>query len=633
MTIAAKSFRDMFPDVASLHAALNEHGYKCDRALAAQLYAALLAKPTPGFFAFGRAGVGKTFVAETLAKVTGSELVYYQCMPGSREDDLFLKLMPNRRGEVVSVPGPIVRACELAQQNRRVLLMLDELDKARPSFDSTLLDFLQSGRVNFGDISLQLTADQLSLLTVIIGMNDERELSEPLERRLPLIEFKAISVPLMRELLLRKHGADPYERALVDPAVKLYADCLQLGINCGTQVLSQLISAAALLGEDADWDTLVRQFVTKRADRHQLLVQHSYSSASEADADAGYDSEPQEDRSRLNVEAYSTPVVAEAQAEAPAPRMPQLRLMELPLDDPEPAPPEEEQEFAGFVTDNEEAYDCLVRCFGEPGDTQVRVGPARVLDNGYIVFDAPLPLSDFPRLEEAGLLVHGQLTFVADHVDFEVVDTFVRGHKEWRYNRYSKQVVHAVYRSKRDSSEAQILWVNGRLELAVTAYDPDSRGLGVERLLKALDEHRVQHRVRDRSRTYEVSVRLGAGYRARVKIDRVNVIATGRVEAKGEILVPVCKEPKGGYRLPGLLHIEDAADLAPSLFNGWGASNSVVEHDGQLWYKSSWSYEAPSVGEAVHKAMHAMTKRCVQFALRVRALKREIALAERINTR
>ena len=70
-----------------------------------------------------------------------------------------------------------VRATRTARfAQRPVILVLDEWDKTRPSADSFLLDFLQTGRVNFS--GRVYTAD-LARLMVFLTFNVERELSEP----------------------------------------------------------------------------------------------------------------------------------------------------------------------------------------------------------------------------------------------------------------------------------------------------------------------------------------------------------------------------------------------------------------------------------------------------------------------
>src|SRR6478672_13588989 len=66
--------------IEDVQAALREHGYIAERGLATALYLALkLPKP---LFLEGEAGVGKTEVAKTLARILGTDLIRLQCYEG-----------------------------------------------------------------------------------------------------------------------------------------------------------------------------------------------------------------------------------------------------------------------------------------------------------------------------------------------------------------------------------------------------------------------------------------------------------------------------------------------------------------------------------------------------------------------
>src|SRR6476659_26791 len=69
-----------FDTIDALQQALEQHGYVAERGLATALYLALkLPKP---LFLEGEAGVGKTEVAKTLARILGTELIRLQCYEG-----------------------------------------------------------------------------------------------------------------------------------------------------------------------------------------------------------------------------------------------------------------------------------------------------------------------------------------------------------------------------------------------------------------------------------------------------------------------------------------------------------------------------------------------------------------------
>jgi len=140
----------------------------------------------------GPPGVGKTFLAEKTAEVLDAEVVFFQFYRGAGKEDLLFDLdlsriirgmagedLPEKFSDMVSL-GVLPKAIQLSQK-KKVVLILDEMDKSHPSTDAMLLDFLQSARLSMPHIG-QLKANTENLL-VVFTKNDERDLSEPLLRR------------------------------------------------------------------------------------------------------------------------------------------------------------------------------------------------------------------------------------------------------------------------------------------------------------------------------------------------------------------------------------------------------------------------------------------------------------------
>ena len=154
----------------------------------------------------GEPGTGKTRFSKILAEKWGAKYLFYQCHQGTGKEELlydldikgvieylgrrnfnpfpfpFPTMYSGSGGEGVSFikKGLLYQAVEQSHKSR-VVLTLDEIDKARPSLDGFLLDFLQNGRVSDPHLGVAI-ADSRNLI-VVATSNEERLLSEPLYRR------------------------------------------------------------------------------------------------------------------------------------------------------------------------------------------------------------------------------------------------------------------------------------------------------------------------------------------------------------------------------------------------------------------------------------------------------------------
>ena len=255
-----------------LYNELNKAGYLCDKKFANKVKTSIKTQPTAGAFLFGPAGSGKSYLPEVLAKILDCNLLFYQCFPGTREEDLIVKILPaeDTVSGVRLCDGVITQAVNNTQNPEGyTILVLDEWDKTRPSADSFLLRFLQDGHINYMGYEGKIDT---SKFIIFLTMNDERELSEPLMRRLPKIDFRPLTPDQIKEALENTHPRSEYVRA----ATVLYTRCLlaELTKPCTLQELRQLLDALETLSErEADWDDLVYQFITKTPENHTKLKQ------------------------------------------------------------------------------------------------------------------------------------------------------------------------------------------------------------------------------------------------------------------------------------------------------------------------------------------------------------------------
>jgi len=253
--------------VKGIHKSLNENGYICDVPFAASVTSAIHSKPVSGAFLYGPAGTGKSYLPIILSKALGVEMYFYQCAPGTREDDLVLKMFPSEttKSGVEIKKSTVFKAAEASHKNK-VMLVLDEWDKTRPTADGFFLDFLQYGRLSIPGTDIQANLDNMF---IFFTANDEREFHEALLRRFPKIDVNPLEPSLVMSALRITHDGHPH----LGNAIKLYEKAVMSGMSkpATIQEIRQLLDAISLLGNGADWNSLVYQFITKTPENHSLL--------------------------------------------------------------------------------------------------------------------------------------------------------------------------------------------------------------------------------------------------------------------------------------------------------------------------------------------------------------------------
>jgi hypothetical protein len=216
----------------------------------------------PAFLLKGPPGLGKTMITEVTAGYFDADYVFVQATLNTTEDELIYKFLPSEetKSGVKIQYGPLPEALRKSREKVTVLT-IDEFDKTRPSTDALLLDFLQNARISFriDDKEDVIVGDKRNLV-VFLTSNDNREFSEPLLRRLIVVNFRPPH-PNEIEKLLRKHFDD--ER-VIRTLTSIYVAGLfaKLSKPVTVQELIQL-GHAMLAVPDADFNQLLLSFVVK----------------------------------------------------------------------------------------------------------------------------------------------------------------------------------------------------------------------------------------------------------------------------------------------------------------------------------------------------------------------------------
>jgi len=190
----------MFDTVDDVQNALAELDYIAERSLATAIYLSLkLGKP---LFLEGEAGVGKTEIAKTLATMLDTDLIRLQCYEGLDASQalyewnyaaqmLHLRMMEasgssreTMQEELFSTQflqaRPLLRAVQAGAEGRRVVLLIDELDRSDEEFEAFLLEILSDFQVTIpelGTVRAEVTP------AVVVTSNRTREIHDALKRR------------------------------------------------------------------------------------------------------------------------------------------------------------------------------------------------------------------------------------------------------------------------------------------------------------------------------------------------------------------------------------------------------------------------------------------------------------------
>jgi len=190
-----------FKSIDEVQAALYEHVYVADRALATVVFLALkLGKP---LLLEGEAGVGKTQVGKTLAEMLQRPLIRLQCYEGLDVNSTIYEWNYTRQmlhirameaqgcqdtaelerdlfGAEFLIKRPLLQAIELTETGVPPVLLIDELDRADQEFEAFLLEMLSDFQITIPEIGT-LRAAHPPL--VIITSNRTREIHDALKRR------------------------------------------------------------------------------------------------------------------------------------------------------------------------------------------------------------------------------------------------------------------------------------------------------------------------------------------------------------------------------------------------------------------------------------------------------------------
>ena len=149
----------------------------------------------PSIMLYGVPGSGKTAFAKFIAKELDAEFIFGPCFDNMGQEQMIydwdLGLLAdsmggnsNAKGSEALKPGFLLRALT-SSQTKKTVLLLDEIDKAKPAVDTYLLSYLQECMIN-DSIQGKIEGNKKNLL-IVFTSNKHRELNDALDRRMMII--------------------------------------------------------------------------------------------------------------------------------------------------------------------------------------------------------------------------------------------------------------------------------------------------------------------------------------------------------------------------------------------------------------------------------------------------------------
>ena len=235
----------------------------------------------------GPPGAGKTAFAKTYTNLSNElfknvELVDYQCDATTGKTELFedINIGAAIRGDAdnVNIPGKLIEAIKKVNSGKRVVLFIDEYDKAREETDAFLLQFLQSGKINstqHGD--LEIKDEYKGNIQVILCKNDMREeLSGPLSRRIRIIRLDYMKPEIFYKVayrLLITEKNNPVNDGLLNLVCLMYENAY-----ANKEIFNRLPSCSEMLIAIEDADRLIKLANAPQSVIYNIIVKNMFKS-------------------------------------------------------------------------------------------------------------------------------------------------------------------------------------------------------------------------------------------------------------------------------------------------------------------------------------------------------------------
>jgi MoxR-like ATPase len=247
-----------FGSVAAVRDGLRSVAYLADEGIAGVVYLAdRLQKPV---LVEGPAGTGKTELAKSVARATGSRLIRLQCYEGLDESKALyewnykkqlLRIQAERNAagwseiedDIFSEDFLLTRPLlEAIRADEAVVLLVDEVDRVEVETEALLLEVLSDYQVSVPELGT-VAATRIPL--VFLTSNNTRELSEALKRRCLYLHVDYPDLEREKEIVLTK--VPGVSENLADQIARIVRSIRQIELKKAPSVSETLDWARTLL--------------------------------------------------------------------------------------------------------------------------------------------------------------------------------------------------------------------------------------------------------------------------------------------------------------------------------------------------------------------------------------------------
>ncbi len=271
-----------------------------DKQLDIQYVKYLLNNPTvciPSMLLFGEPGAGKTSFAKHLATELDAELIFAPCYDGVAADQLvynwdlgtLVDAMTDEatKGREAMKDGYLLQALRKSNDHK-VVLLIDEVDKAKPSVDTFLLSYMQECMLN--DPITGIVTGNKNNLFIVLTSNKRRELEDALDRRINMI--REFTFPVKSELIqqVKMMLSVDYNESKFNFLIDLVLEYRKLGVSKkpSQNQIADLIQELYFIGTQAigrktAYDMKFRAFLWKMSQEEsdqkalQILLKKKFS--------------------------------------------------------------------------------------------------------------------------------------------------------------------------------------------------------------------------------------------------------------------------------------------------------------------------------------------------------------------